>query len=287
MFAVNRTLTMNLDEFIDAAISEDVGPGDYSSLSCIKESTRSKARLLAKEQGLIAGVELALLIFKKVDPELHISVLINDGQKIAPGDIVMTAEGKALSILKAERLVLNCMQRMSGIASVTGNYVNLIKHTRAKILDTRKTTPLNRYIEKWAVRIGGGYNHRFGLYDMIMIKDNHVDYAGGIAQAIEAANNFRKKQNLNIPIEIETRNLNEVEQVMQTGGVDRIMLDNFSPDLLNKAVARIAGTIETEASGGIQLNNVVAYAETGVDFISVGALTHSVKSIDLSLKAFQ
>ena len=235
MFAVNSTSTMNLDDFIEAAISEDVGPGDYSSLSCIKESTISKAKLLVKEQGIIAGVELALLIFKKVDPELQIRVMINDGQNISPGDIAMTVEGKALSILKAERLVLNCMQRMSGIASITGTYANLIKHTRAKILDTRKTTPLNRYIEKWAVRIGGGYNHRFGLYDMIMIKDNHVDYAGGIAQAIEAANSFRKKKNLNIPIEIETRNL----------------------------------------------------TETGVDFISVGALTHSVNSIDLSLKAFQ
>lgn len=276
---------MDLDQYILLSLQEDVGPGDFSSLSCIPENANSKANLIIKDKGILAGIELAERIFKTVDASLQINIFKKDGQQIDKGDVAFTVEGNVLAILKSERLVLNCMQRMSGIASTTYLYAEQVKHTKAKILDTRKTTPLNRYIEKWAVRIGGGHNHRFGLYDMIMIKDNHVDYAGGIKQAIESANSFRKNRNLNIPIEIETRNLNEVEQVLNTGGVERIMLDNFQTPLLKEAVALIGGRIETEASGGILLQNVKDYAETGVDYISVGALTHSFKSMDMSLKA--
>lgn len=278
---------MELIEFIRESIKEDVGPGDYSSMSCISASAKSKARLLVKDDGIIAGVELAMLIMQEIDSELEITVLINDGSVVKKGNIVFTVSGKSLSILKAERLLLNCMQRMSGIATTTAAYVEKIKHTSARILDTRKTTPLNRYIEKWAVRIGGGHNHRFGLYDMIMIKDNHVDFAGGIAAAINAANRFLSENNLSIPIEIETRSIAEVEQVLQTGKVQRIMLDNFKPEVMRDAVSIINHRYETEASGGIILDNVAAYAETGVDYISIGALTHSVRSLDLSLKAFK
>lgn len=277
---------MELIEFIRESIKEDVGPGDYSSMSCISASAISKARLLVKDEGIIAGVELAMLIMQEIDSELEIAVLINDGSAVRKGDVVFTVSGKSLSILKAERLLLNCMQRMSGIATTTAAYVEKIKHTSARILDTRKTTPLNRYIEKWAVRIGGGHNHRFGLYDMIMIKDNHVDFAGGIAAAINAANRFLSENNLSIPIEIETRSIAEVEQVLQTGKVQRIMLDNFKPEVMRDAVSIINHRYETEASGGIILDNVASYAETGVDFISIGALTHSVRSLDLSLKAY-
>ncbi len=276
---------MDLDQYILLSLQEDVGPGDFSSLSCIPENANSKANLIIKDKGILAGIELAERIFKTVDASLQINIFKKDGQQIDKGDVAFTVEGNVLAILKSERLVLNCMQRMSGIASTTHLYAEQVKHTKAKILDTRKTTPLNRYIEKWAVRIGGGHNHRFGLSDMIMIKDNHVDYAGGIKQAIESANSFRKNRNLNIPIEIETRNLNEVEQVLNTGGVERIMLDNFQTPLLKEAVALIGGRIETEASGGILLQNVKDYAETGVDYISVGALTHSFISMDMSLKA--
>jgi len=278
---------MELIEFIRESIKEDVGPGDYSSMSCISASAKSKARLLVKDDGVIAGVELALLIMQEIDPELDVNVLINDGRGVRKGDVVFTVSGKSLSILKAERLLLNCMQRMSGIATTTAAYVEKIKHTSARILDTRKTTPLNRHIEKWAVRIGGGHNHRFGLYDMIMIKDNHVDFAGGIAAAINAANHFLSENNLSIPIEIETRSIAEVEEVLQTGKIQRIMLDNFKPEVMREAVRIISHRYETEASGGIILDNVAAYAETGVDFISIGALTHSVRSLDLSLKAFK
>ncbi|HNR49532.1 MAG TPA: carboxylating nicotinate-nucleotide diphosphorylase [Bacteroidia bacterium] len=278
---------MELIEFIRESIKEDVGPGDYSSMSCISASAKSKARLLVKDDGIIAGVELALLIMQEIDPELDVNVLINDGRGVRKGDVVFTVSGKSLSILKAERLLLNCMQRMSGIATTTAAYVEKIKHTSARILDTRKTTPLNRHIEKWAVRIGGGHNHRFGLYDMIMIKDNHVDFAGGIAAAINAANHFLSENNLSIPIEIETRSIAEVEEVLQTGKIQRIMLDNFKPEVMREAVRIISHRYETEASGGIILDNVAAYAETGVDFISIGALTHSVRSLDLSLKAFK
>jgi nicotinate-nucleotide pyrophosphorylase (carboxylating) len=278
---------MYLREFIIKSLEEDVGPGDYSSLSCIDHDKEGKAQLIVKEDGVLAGMELAELIFKEVEPNIYFDKKINDGAAVKKGDVAFIVHGKVLTLLKAERLVLNCMQRMSGIATTTNKYANVISHTKAKVLDTRKTTPLNRLIEKWGVRLGGGVNHRFGLYDMIMIKDNHVDFAGGIRQAIEAANRYNRQNNLNIDIEIETRSLDEVKAVLATGNVKRIMLDNFSPALIKEAVALIAGKFETEASGGITLDNIKDYAEAGVDFISVGALTHSVKSLDLSLKAIK
>lgn len=278
---------MYLREFVIKSLEEDVGPGDYSSLSCIDHEKEGKAQLIVKEDGLLAGVELAELIFKEVEPNIYFDKKINDGVTVKKGDIAFIVHGKVLTLLKAERLVLNCMQRMSGIATITNKYAKVISHTNAKVLDTRKTTPLNRLIEKWGVRLGGGVNHRFGLYDMIMIKDNHVDFSGGIKQAIEAANRYKRQNNLNIDIEIETRSLDEVKAVLATGNVKRIMLDNFTPALINDAVTLIAGKFETEASGGITLDNIIDYAEAGVDFISVGALTHSVKSLDLSLKAIK
>ena len=277
---------MNLEEFIKSALAEDIGDGDHSSLACLKKEQKGKAHLLVKENGIIAGVDLAKQIFSMVDLSLQFESFKNDGDIITINDIVFNVIGNSQSILKAERLVLNCMQRMSAIATNTARYVEELKGFATKILDTRKTTPLCRTIEKWAVRIGGGYNHRFGLYDMIMLKDNHVDFAGGIKPAIERTLDYLLSTNKNLLIEIETRDLNEVQQVLATGNVHRIMLDNMKPDLLREAVKLIDKKFETEASGGITLSNIRQYAETGVDFISVGALTHSVKSLDLSLKAF-
>jgi nicotinate-nucleotide pyrophosphorylase (carboxylating) len=274
-----------VDPFIINALNEDVGDGDHTSLATITAGAKGKAKLLVKDTGILAGVELAEEIFRVVDPNLKLTIFLQDGAKIKPGDIALEVEGDAQSILKAERLVLNCMQRMSGIATKTHQITELLKDTHTKALDTRKTTPGMRYLEKWAVRIGGGVNHRFALYDMILIKDNHVDYAGGIKQAIEKARQYLKVQNKNLAIEIEVRNLDELEQVLQTGGVDRILLDNFNFSDLKKAVARISGKYITEASGGINSENIKQYADCGVDYISVGALTHSVKSLDLSLKA--
>lgn len=272
-------------DFIQTAFREDVGDGDHTSLSTIPAEAKGKAKLLVKENGVLAGVDLALMIFNVADPSLKVNVLMKDGVNISKGDIVLEVDGSSRSILTAERLVLNFMQRMSGIATVTSRYVKILEGTQCKIIDTRKTTPGIRYFEKWAVRIGGGANHRFGLYDMILIKDNHVDYAGGIRQAIEAANNYLKQTGKNLKIEVETRNLDEVQQALSTGGIDRIMLDNFKPETLKQAVQLINKRYETEASGGINESNLREYAETGVDFISSGALTHSVKSLDLSLKA--
>ncbi|MDR3693312.1 carboxylating nicotinate-nucleotide diphosphorylase [Mucilaginibacter sp.] len=274
-----------IDQFILNSLSEDVGDGDHTSLATIPAGTKGKAKLLVKDEGILAGVELALEIFHIVDADLKTTVFFNDGTKIKPGDIALEVEGDAQSILKAERLVLNCMQRMSGIATKTRQIVDILKDTNTKVLDTRKTTPGLRYLEKWAVRIGGGVNHRFGLYDMILIKDNHVDYSGGIKNAIENTQQYLKAHNKNLSIEIEVRNLDELEQVLQTGGINRILLDNFNFDNLKKAVELISGRYITEASGGITIDNVRKYAECGVDYISVGALTHSVKSLDLSLKA--
>ncbi|WP_259070719.1 carboxylating nicotinate-nucleotide diphosphorylase [Mucilaginibacter sp. X4EP1] len=274
-----------IDQFIINSLSEDVGDGDHTSLATIPAGTKGKAKLLVKDTGILAGVELALEIFRVVDKTLKVTVLLNDGAAIKPGDIVLEAEGDAKSILKAERLVLNCMQRMSGIATTTHRIVDLLKGTKTKVLDTRKTTPGLRYLEKWAVRIGGGVNHRFGLYDMILIKDNHVDYSGGIRQAIENTHQYLAAKNKNLQIEIEVRNLDELQQVLQTGGINRILLDNFEFDELRKAVKIIDNKFETEASGGITIDNIRQYADCGVDYISVGALTHSVKSLDLSLKA--
>lgn len=275
-----------VDLFIKNAIAEDVGDGDHTSLSTIPAGTQGKAKLIVKEDGILAGVELAIEIFNQIDPSLIVDVIINDGAAVKYGEIALTVSGSTHSILLAERLVLNCMQRMSGIATKTNRIVQLLKPYQTKVLDTRKTTPGLRYLEKWAVVIGGGVNHRIGLYDMILIKDNHVDYAGGIAKAIIAANNYLKENNKQLAIEIEVRNLTELQQVLEQGNVDRIMLDNFELPLLKEAVGLVNGRFVTEASGGIVEENVTQYAECGVDFISMGALTHSVKSLDLSLKAF-
>jgi nicotinate-nucleotide pyrophosphorylase (carboxylating) len=274
-----------IHKFIDAALAEDLGDGDHTTLSTIPEDAPDAAHLLVKEDGIIAGVELAKMIFHRVDPSLQVNIEIQDGTFVKRGDIVLRVHGKARSITIAERLVLNCMQRMSGIATHTQELVALLQGLDTKVIDTRKTTPLFRYFEKWAVRIGGGTNHRFGLYDMILIKDNHVDYAGGIYNAIDRANDYLLTQNRNLKIEVEVRNLDELEQALHNGKIHRIMLDNFSPSLLHQAIQRINKQYETEASGGITAETIRAYAETGVDFISVGALTHHVNSLDLSLKA--
>ncbi len=276
---------MTTQQFIDAALMEDIGAGDHTSLSCIPDIATGKAKLLVKQEGVACGIDLAQMIFHTVDPSLEVELLGADGQSIKPGDILLTVSGKSRSILMAERLVLNCAQRMSGIATLTAKYVKQLEGTRSRLLDTRKTTPLFRLMEKYAVKTGGGENHRFGLYDMIMIKDNHVDYAGGIEAAITKADAYIKTNHLNLKIEIETRNMDEVIQVLSTGKVDRIMLDNFTPAQLSEAVKLIDGKYETEASGGITINNIREYALTDVDYISCGALTHSAVNIDLSLKA--
>ncbi len=276
---------MDWKEFISAAFEEDIREGDHTSLSTIPEGQNGKAILWAKADGIVAGVELAQMIFWYFDATLDVTVFINDGAEIKSGDKILEVHGEERNILSCERLVLNCMQRMSGIATLTKKYVDAVAGTNAKILDTRKTTPLFRAAEKWAVKISGGENHRFGLYDMILIKDNHVDYAGGIKPAIEKANQYLKENNLQIPIEIETRNLEEVQQVLAIGNVNRIMLDNFTPEIIREALKLIDKKFETEVSGGITLETIRAYAETGADFISVGALTHSSTSLDLSLKA--
>jgi len=271
--------------FIDNALKEDVGDGDHTSLATIPPDTTGKARLLVKDHGIIAGVELAEYIFHRVDKKLKVDIFIKDGTEVKPKDIVLEVEGNVISILTAERLVLNCMQRMSGIATNTDHIVDLLKGTNTQVLDTRKTTPGMRYLEKWAVRIGGGVNHRFGLYDMILIKDNHVDYSGGIARAIENAHHYIQKSGKKLAIEIEVRNQEELDEVLVTGGVDRILLDNFNFTDLKQAVNIIEGRYITEASGGITVDNVRDYANCGVDYVSIGALTHSVKCLDLSLKA--
>jgi nicotinate-nucleotide pyrophosphorylase (carboxylating) len=274
-----------IETIIKQALLEDIGDGDHSSLACIPESATGVAKLLVKDNGVLAGVELAEMICKQVDPELQLEKLLVDGDRVKPGDIAFYLRGKARSILAAERVLLNFMQRMSGIATHTAELVQLLDGTKTRLLDTRKTTPCIRYMEKWAVRIGGGYNHRFALYDMIMLKDNHIDFAGGIPQAIERTQAYLNETLKVLKVEIEVRNLDELEQVLAIGKVDRIMLDNFTTDQLSLAVARINGAFETEASGGITRDTLREYANTGVDFISVGALTHSYKSLDLSLKA--
>lgn len=275
----------DLLRFINGALEEDVRDGDHTSLSTIPEYAVSKARLLVKDNGILAGVELAQLIFKTVDPKLEINVLMHDGDAMKVGDVAFYVEGPDRSILTAERLVLNCMQRMSGIATVTHSIVKKLEGTKCKVLDTRKTTPGIRLLEKWAVKIGGGENHRFGLFDMILIKDNHVDYAGGIKNALTAAQSYVKTKGLNLPIEIEVRNLAELKEVLEVGGVIRIMLDNFTFTAIEEALKLIGGRFPVEASGGINPDNVRQYAETGVDYVSMGYLTHSIKSLDLSLKA--
>ena len=275
-----------LDEFVRRALSEDLGDGDHTSLACINEDRKSAARLEVRERGILAGIAVAKRVFELYDSSLEIEILKNDGDSVIEGDIAFIVKGSARSILSIERLVLNLMQRMSGIATKTHQMVEMISHTDAILLDTRKTTPGIRFIEKEAVAIGGGGNHRFGLYDMIMIKDNHIDYAGGISRAIQKTHSYLDANNKKLKIEIEVRSLNELDEVLTEGKVHRIMLDNFSPKEIANALKRIPQEYETEASGGITEENIVAYAETGVDFISVGALTHSVKSLDLGLKAY-
>lgn len=274
-----------LSHFIDQAIAEDIGDGDHSSNCSIPKNAIGKMKLLVKQDGIIAGVEIFEKVFSRVDPDMKINVMVLDGARVSVGDIILTIEGRERSLLRGERLALNIMQRMSGIASKTDSLMQLIKGTNAKLLDTRKTTPNMRPLEKLAVKIGGGENHRMGLYDMIMLKDNHVDFAGGVEIAIRKAQEYLDENNLNIGIEVETRNFKEIEEALKTGGVQRLMFDNFSVEDTYKAVALVDGKVETESSGGITEETIRAYAETGVDYISVGALTHSVKSLDLSLKA--
>ena len=273
------------DKLIDLAFAEDIGDGDHTTLCCIPEDAMGKSHLLVKEEGILAGVEMAKKVFARFDPTMKVTVYLQDGSHVKPGDIAFLVEGKVRSLLQTERLMLNIMQRMSGIATMTNKYVEQIKGTGAHVLDTRKTTPGLRMIEKQAVKIGGGMNHRIGLFDMILLKDNHVDFAGGIANAINRCHKYLDNKNLKLKIEIEVRNFDELQQVLDCGGVDRIMLDNFSPEDTKKAVEIIAHRYEVESSGGITFDTIRNYAEQGVDFISVGALTHSVKGLDMSFKA--
>ena len=274
-----------IDSIIKLALKEDIGEGDHTSLSCVPASAIGRAKLIVKDTGILAGVELAKRIFNHYDPTLEMKIHLLDGAKVKPGDIAFEISGKSQSILATERVVLNFMQRMSGIATQTRSIVDLIEGTNTQLLDTRKTTPGIRALEKWAVTTGGGVNHRFGLYDMVMIKDNHIDYAGGITNAITRTVEYLKAKNLKLNIEIEVRDEKELDEVLAVGQVDRIMLDNFTPEEIKRVLPKIPSHYETEASGGITIENIRSYAETGVDFISSGALTHSVRSLDMSLKA--
>lgn len=273
------------DRLIDLSFAEDIGDGDHTTLCCIPDTAMGKSHLLIKEDGILAGVEVAKRVFARFDPTMQVEVLINDGAHVNKGDIAMVVTGKVRSLLQTERLMLNIMQRMSGIATMTAKYVERLKGTKTHVLDTRKTTPGMRMLEKQAVKIGGGMNHRIGLFDMILLKDNHVDFAGGIANAINRCHEYLKEKGLDLKIEIEVRNFDELRQAMECGGVNRIMLDNFSVEDTKKAVEIVAGKYETESSGGITFDTIRDYAECGVDFISVGALTHSVKGLDMSFKA--
>lgn len=273
------------DRLIDLAFAEDIGDGDHTTLCCIPESAMGKSHLLIKEDGILAGVEVAKRVFARFDPTMKVEVLINDGAHVKKGDIAMVVTGKVRSLLQTERLMLNIMQRMSGIATMTARYVERLKGTKTHVLDTRKTTPGMRMLEKQAVKIGGGMNHRIGLFDMILLKDNHVDFAGGISNAINRCHEYLKEKGLDLKIEIEVRNFDELRQAMECGGINRIMLDNFSVEDTKKAVEMVGGKFETESSGGITFDTIRDYAECGVDFISVGALTHSVKGLDMSFKA--
>lgn len=274
-----------LQDLIKQWLDEDIGEGDHSTLAAIHPNARSMARLLVKESGVIAGLDVAKQIYFLTDPLANIQWLLSDGATVSPGDVAFIVDGNAKSILTTERLILNCMQRMSGIATKTHKLSEMIKHTGAILLDTRKTTPGFRVLEKEAVRIGGGQNHRFGLYDMIMLKDNHIDFCGGIAKAVAKVNAYKEAKGLTIRVEVEVRNENELDEVLSSSGVDRILLDNFTPNQILSCISKIPKTIELEASGGITEDNIVEFAETGIHFISVGALTHHVESLDLSLKA--
>ena len=273
------------DRLIDLAFAEDIGDGDHTTLCCIPEDAMGKSKLLIKEDGILAGVEVAKKVFARFDPTMQVEVFIGDGSRVKKGDVAMIVTGKIRSLLQTERLMLNIMQRMSGIATMTDRYVERLKGTKTHVLDTRKTTPGMRMLEKQAVKIGGGVNHRIGLFDMILLKDNHVDFSGGIKNAITRCHKYLEEKGLNLKIEIEVRSFDEIRQVMECGGVDRIMLDNFSVEDTRKAVEMIGGKYETESSGGITFDTIRDYAECGVDFVSVGALTHSVKGLDMSFKA--
>ena len=280
-----KTKEQLIDELIDLAFAEDIGDGDHTTLCCIPDTAMGKSRLLIKEPGILAGVEIARKIFHRFDPDLKMTVYIEDGTAVKPGDVAFVVEGRVQSLLQTERLMLNVMQRMSGIATMTHRDVKKLEGLHTRILDTRKTTPGMRMLEKEAVKIGGGVNHRIGLFDMILLKDNHVDFAGGIENAISRCHDYLKAKGKDLKIEIEVRNLDELKEVMRVGGVDRIMLDNFSPELTREAVKIVGGKYEIESSGGITFDTIRDYAESGVDFVSVGALTHSVKGLDMSFKA--
>ena len=280
-----KTKEQLIDELIDLAFAEDIGDGDHTTLCCIPDTAMGKSRLLIKEPGILAGVEIARKIFHRFDPDLKMTVYIEDGTAVKPGDVAFVVEGRVQSLLQTERLMLNVMQRMSGIATMTHRYVKKLEGLHTRILDTRKTTPGMRMLEKEAVKIGGGVNHRIGLFDMILLKDNHVDFAGGIENAISRCHDYLKAKGKDLKIEIEVRNLDELKEVMRVGGVDRIILDNFSPELTREAVKIVGGKYEIESSGGITFDTIRDYAESGVDFVSVGALTHSVKGLDMSFKA--
>lgn len=274
-----------VDDLIELAIREDIGDGDHSSLSCIPHDECGRMKLLVKQEGILAGVEVAQRVLKRLDPEVKFEQLLEDGARIKPGDIAFYVEGRLISLLQAERILLNIMQRMSGVATQTAIYVKELEGLKTKVLDTRKTTPGMRVLDKMAVKLGGGENHRIGLFDMVILKDNHIDFAGGILKAIPRVREYLKEKGKNIPIEVEVRSLDDIRDVFAAGGCDRIMLDNFTPEMTREAVKLIDGRIEIESSGGITLKNLREYAECGVDFISVGALTHQIKSLDLSLKA--
>jgi nicotinate-nucleotide pyrophosphorylase (carboxylating) len=274
-----------IDQLISLSFAEDIGDGDHTTLSSIPATAMGKSRLIIKEEGIIAGVEMAREIFHRFDPEMKMEVYINDGAHVKPGDVAFVVEGRVQSLLQTERLMLNVMQRMSGIATITNEYVKLLEGTKCRVLDTRKTTPGMRLMEKDAVRIGGGCNHRIGLFDMILLKDNHIDFAGGITQAVSRAQEYCKAKGKNLKIEVEVRNFDELNQVLALEGVDRVMLDNFSVENTRKAVEIVNGKVEVESSGGITFDTIRSYAECGVDYVSVGALTHSVKSLDMSFKA--
>lgn len=275
----------NLDELIKLWFAEDIGDGDHTTLSSIPADAMGKQQLIIKEEGIVAGIEVAKRVFAAFDPELKMTQYLHDGDRVKPGDVAFVVEGRVQSLLQTERLMLNIMQRMSGVATRTAEYVKLVEGTKCRVLDTRKTTPGLRMLEKEAVRIGGGCNHRIGLFDMILLKDNHVDFAGGISNAIRRAQEYLKEKGKNLKIEIEVRSFDELQEALNTGGIDRIMLDNFSPADTRKAIEIIDGRVEVESSGGITYDTLREYAECGVDVISVGALTHSVKSLDMSFKA--
>ncbi len=274
-----------VDELIELAIKEDIGDGDHTSLCCIPAEEHGRMRLLCKQEGVIAGIEIAEIVLKRLDPEMRFEQLLQDGARVRPGDVAFYVSGRLRSLLQAERILLNIMQRMSGVATQTAFYVKRLEGLHTKVLDTRKTTPGMRVLDKMAVKLGGGENHRMGLFDMILLKDNHIDFAGGIRPAIEGAKRYLAKHGKQLPIECEVRSLEDIDEVFAAGGVDRIMFDNFTPEMTRQAVAKVAGRCETESSGGITLETMRSYAECGVDFISVGALTHQIRSLDMSLKA--